>query len=282
MRDDYFKHLLGTRQEEKAAALKEQAGDFEEAVALYLKGGLPAKAAALLKAKHMLGDAAVVERVAAALTAAGMHDRSGELAEAVGQLQRALDSYVKGHAYRLAVDLARRHFAAQVVELQEAWGDWLAGNGQVDMAVNHYVEAACSGKAIEAALAARQWAKAAQFVETLDVDAGKPYFKRIARHYEESAQLDEAERFYVAAHAPKLAVEMYTKLSLWDKAHKLATSYMSEREVSMLYISQAQRMEASGKLKEAEQLYVKVRCSAFVEKKRRFENCAVYFAIQLS
>ena len=35
------------------------------------------------------------------------------------QLQRALDSYIKGHAYRKAVELARRAFPAQVVGLQE-------------------------------------------------------------------------------------------------------------------------------------------------------------------
>jgi intraflagellar transport protein 172 len=258
MREDYFAHLIATRQEEKAAQLKEQEGDFDKAIALYLKGGLPAKAATVIKQRNMLGDAALLERVAAALTTAGLHDRAGEFYEEMDQLQRGLDAYIKGHAYRQAVELARRNFPSQVVELQEQWGDWLVAQKQVDMAINHYIEAHASGKAIEAALSARQWQKAAQFVENLDSESARPYFKRIARHYEELRQLDEAEKYFVAAQAPKLAVEMYTKNSQWDKAHKLATSYMSEREVSMLYISQAQRMEAQGKLKEAEQLYVKV------------------------
>ena len=258
MRESYLSHLLSTRQEEKAAQLKEGEGDFDGAVALYLKGGLPAKAAGVIKTRNMMGDAALLERVAAALTGAGLHDRAGEFYEEMDQLQRALDSYIKGNGFRQAVELARRNFPSQVVELQEQWGDWLVASKQVDMAINHYIEANCSAKAIEACLAARQWQKAAQFVENLDSEAARPYLKRIARHYEEAKQLDEAERFYVAAAAPKLAVEMYTKAAMWDRAHKLATSYMSEREVSMLYISQAQRMEAQGKLKEAEQLYVKV------------------------
>jgi intraflagellar transport protein 172 len=167
-----------------------------------------------------------------------LHDRAGEFFEETGQLQRSLDSYIKGNAWRQAVELARRNFPSQVVDLQEAWGDWLVSQKQVDSAINHYIEANASSKAIEAAMTARQWAKAAQFAEILEPEVAKPYLKRVARQFEESKQLEEAERYYIAAAAPKLAVEMYTKASLWDKAHKLATSYMSEREVSMLYISQ--------------------------------------------
>jgi intraflagellar transport protein 172 len=258
MRDDYLAHLLSTRQEERAAQLKEQEGDYDKAIALYLKGGLPAKAANVIKSRNMFNDTSLLERVATSLTSAGLHDRAGELYEEMGQLQRGLDSYIKGHAFRQAVELSRRHFPSQVVELQESWGDWLVNQKQVDMAINHFIEANCSTKAIEAALSARQWQKAAQFAENLDLEAARPYYKRIARHYEQCKQLDEAEKYFIAAQSPKLAVEMFTKASLWDRAHKLATTYMSEREVSMLYISQAQRMEASGKLKEAEQLYVKV------------------------
>jgi intraflagellar transport protein 172 len=202
------------------------------------QGGLPAKAANVIKARNMFNDTSLLERVATSLTSAGLHDRAGELYEEMGQLQRGLDAYIKGHAYRQAVELARRHFPSQVVELQESWGDWLVSQKQVDMAINHFIEANASTKAIEAALSARQWQKAAQFAENLDLEAARPYYKRIARHYEQCKQMDEAEKYFIAAQAPKLAVEMFTKAALWDRAHKLATTYMSEREVSMLYISQ--------------------------------------------
>eukprot|EP00618_Florenciella_parvula_P017071 CAMPEP_0119543784 /NCGR_PEP_ID=MMETSP1344-20130328/54343_1 /TAXON_ID=236787 /ORGANISM="Florenciella parvula, Strain CCMP2471" /LENGTH=1740 /DNA_ID=CAMNT_0007588171 /DNA_START=113 /DNA_END=5335 /DNA_ORIENTATION=- len=258
MRQDYFQHLLDTRQEEKAAMFKENEQDYDKAISLYLQGGLPAKAANVIKTRNMMGNTQLLDRVATALTSAGLHDRAGEFYEEMDQLQRALDSYQKGNAYRQAVELSRRHFPSQVVELQEAWGDWLVSQKQIDMAINHYIEANCSTKAIEAALNARQWVKAAQFIENLDTESAKPYHKQLARHYEESKQLEQAEKFYVAAQATQLAVEMYTKNNLWEKAHKLATSYMSEREVGMLYISQAQRMEAQGKLKEAERLYLTV------------------------
>ena len=39
--------------------------------------------------------------------------------------QRALDSYVRGNAYRKAIDLARRQFPQHVVPLEEKYGDYL-------------------------------------------------------------------------------------------------------------------------------------------------------------
>lgn len=41
----YFEWLLETNQEEKAAEVKEVEGDYNQAIDLYLKGGLPARAA---------------------------------------------------------------------------------------------------------------------------------------------------------------------------------------------------------------------------------------------
>ena len=72
----------------------------------------------------------------------------------------------RGHVYRKALDLARRHFPAQVVPLEEEWGDWLMSQHQVDAAINHFIEAGCSMKAVEAALAARQWNKAAAILDS--------------------------------------------------------------------------------------------------------------------
>ena len=39
---------------------------------------------------------------------------------------------MKGQAFRRAVELARRAFPAEVVGLQERWGDWLVANKQVN------------------------------------------------------------------------------------------------------------------------------------------------------
>merc|ERR1711871_1144903 len=48
MRGAYFQYLLETSQEEAAAALKEKEGDYIQAINLYLKGGMPGKAALII------------------------------------------------------------------------------------------------------------------------------------------------------------------------------------------------------------------------------------------
>jgi intraflagellar transport protein 172 len=62
---------------------------------------------------------------------------------------------------RKAVELARVVSPASVITLEEEWGDWLASQKQMDAAINHFIEAGSTLKAIEAAIAARQFTKAA-------------------------------------------------------------------------------------------------------------------------
>ncbi len=45
MKKNYYTWLLETAQEEKAAEIKEEEGDYNTAIQLYLKGGIPARAA---------------------------------------------------------------------------------------------------------------------------------------------------------------------------------------------------------------------------------------------
>jgi intraflagellar transport protein 172 len=70
----------------------------------------------------------------------------GDFYERLNELQRALDSYIRGNAFRKAVELARKCFPFRVVELQEHWGDYLVSQKQIDMAINHYIEAKVSIK----------------------------------------------------------------------------------------------------------------------------------------
>lgn len=276
MRQSHFQYLLDSNQEEAAAALKEREGDFIQAINLFLKGGLPGRAANVILSNDIQQPAQLLETVAAALTRASMHDRAGDFYERLNDLPRALDCYIRGHAFRKAVDLARRSFPARVVELQELWGDHLVGLKQVDMAINHFIEAKVYQKAIEAALNARQYSRALQLVDVIDSDVSRPYYKQLARYYDEARQYDLAERCYVAADQPQMAVEMRTRLGHWEVAHKLAMSYMSEGEVGLLYINQAQKLEAQGRFREAEKLYLTVKerdlAINMYKKHRRFDD----------
>ena len=40
-----------------------------------------------------------------------------------------------------AVELSRVAFPREVVKLEEAWGDYLVSQKQLDAAINHYIEA---------------------------------------------------------------------------------------------------------------------------------------------
>jgi intraflagellar transport protein 172 len=123
----------------------------------------------------------IVERVCASLTKAGMFGVLGDVYEATAQHQRALEAYKKANAFNKAVDVCRAVFpnevridvmeqsaeicllnalcmhSSKVVPLEEAWGDFLVSQKQLDASINHYIEAGCNVKAIEASIQARQW-----------------------------------------------------------------------------------------------------------------------------
>lgn len=259
MRRAYFQYLLDTNQYENAAVLKATESDFTQAVDLFLKGGMPGKAAQVLLDHDIQQPMSLLDKVANALVRSGMHDIAGEFFERQNDLPRALESYIRGNAFRKAVDLARKSFPARVVELQEAWGDYLVSIKQIDMAINHYIEAKVNRKAIDAALNARQYSRALQLVDAIDRETARPFYRQLARHYEETRQYDLAQKCYVEGDQAQLAVEMHTKVGNWELAHSIAKKHMREEEVSMLYISQAQKLEAKGRLKDAEKLYLAVK-----------------------
>ena len=261
LKSNYFKWLTQTGQEEKAAEQMEREHDLVSAIHLFLKGGLPARAAAIVSRHESRENfqPQLLETIAAALFASGMYEKAGAFYERLDDPRRAMDAYRKGSAYGRAVDLSRRSFQGRdVVELEERWGDHLVASKNPDAAINHFTEAGAYIKAIQAAISCRQWPKAAQIVETLEPLDAKPYLLQLARHYETARNYEEAERFYLRGGSPQDAVEMYSKLNKWERAHRVATQHMTQAEVAMLYITQAHKLESAGKFKEAERLYVMV------------------------
>eukprot|EP00191_Tetraselmis_sp_GSL018_P001208 CAMPEP_0177614748 /NCGR_PEP_ID=MMETSP0419_2-20121207/22933_1 /TAXON_ID=582737 /ORGANISM="Tetraselmis sp., Strain GSL018" /LENGTH=1707 /DNA_ID=CAMNT_0019112051 /DNA_START=174 /DNA_END=5298 /DNA_ORIENTATION=- len=259
LKHNYYQWLLETGQEEEAAAVKEKEGDALGAISLYLKGGLPAKAAHVVISNPSSYDPAMLDSISSALQRAGMSERAGEFFEHQRRYREALEAYRNGHAYRRAVDLARREFPGEVIQLEEEWGDWLMASKQVDAAINHFIEAGKNVKAIEAALECRQWAKAAGIIDNQDRNTALPFYKRIARHYDEARQWEEAERYYIKAGLASDAVEMYVRAGKWEAAHKVAMGYLTDSEVHVLYTKRARELEAQHKFKEAEKMYLTVK-----------------------
>ncbi|MEQ2313666.1 hypothetical protein AMECASPLE_004402, partial [Ameca splendens] len=260
LRGNYYQWLTETGQDEKAGEVKESEGDFQAAIKLYLKAGLPAKAARLaISCPEISSSTETVSRIAASLIKGELYDRAGDLYEKARNNQRALECYCKGGAFRKAVELARVAFPAEVVKLEEAWGDYLVQQKQMDAAINHFIEAGCSLKAIEAAIAARQWKKAVHILELQEDASAEKFYVKIAQHYASIQDYEVAEQLFVKGGRIKDAVDMYTAAGRWEEAHKLAVKCMTEEEVSALYVSRAQELEKDGKFKEAERLFATVK-----------------------
>lgn len=260
LRDEYFQYLVNSGQEEIAGNLKEKEGDYSRALQLYLKGGFPSRAADLVLKQGLTRDQKLIEAIATALDRSQAFEKCGDFLESLRIFNRALEEFRRGHAYNKAVELARREFPSQVKQLHEEWGDYLDSHKRYDDAANHYIQALAYLKAINAAIEAGQWTKAMQIVSSsaLNSKEAQPLYLRIAAQMEKTKKYDDAEAYYIKAESAPKAVQMYMLASMWEKGHKLARTYMPEKDVTALYIDQAQAMEMQGKVKEAEKLYITV------------------------
>ncbi|KAG7280372.1 hypothetical protein CRUP_022200 [Coryphaenoides rupestris] len=146
----------------------------------------------------------------------------------------------------------------------------------MDAAINHFIEAGSSTKAVEAAIGARQWKKAVHILELQEDSSFGKYYLKIAQHYASVQDYQVAERLYVKGGHIKDAIDMYTVCGHWEDAHKLAVECMSEDQVSALYLSRAHDLERDGKFKEAERLFAAVKqpdlAITMYKKKRMFED----------
>lgn len=78
LRRSYYSYLMDTNQNEKAAEVKESEGDITGAVNLYLKAGLPAKAAWLAMSRdELLSNQDIMSRITAALIKGEFYERVG-------------------------------------------------------------------------------------------------------------------------------------------------------------------------------------------------------------
>lgn len=108
--------------------------------------------------QELINNSELVNRIANALIKGDMYERvsciaayvnssshclhqAGDLYEKINKYPDALQCYRKGENYRRCVELARYAFPAEVVKLEEEWGDYLVQQKQLDAAINHFIEA---------------------------------------------------------------------------------------------------------------------------------------------
>lgn len=76
LRRDYYQWLLDTQQEEKAGEVQEGQGDYLAAISLYLRAGLPAKAARLVMSRdELLTNMDVIDRISTALIRGELYEQ---------------------------------------------------------------------------------------------------------------------------------------------------------------------------------------------------------------
>eukprot|EP00662_Eupelagonemidae_sp_cell21_P042803 gene42803-24632_t len=75
-------------------------------------------------------------------------------------------------------------------------------------------------------------------------------------HYEGMRQFSEAETFYVKAGLPKVVVEMYVTEDMWEPAAIAAKAYLTEQQMTEVYVARAAQREEMGELDDAGRLYV--------------------------
>ncbi|KAK6114288.1 hypothetical protein QQG55_55400 [Brugia pahangi] len=255
----YYRYLFDTGQDGKAAQISERDGDLLVAIELYLKAGLIIQAARiLLQNSKLLFKDDLVQSVITALIQSDQFEKAGELFEAIKNFEQSLENYQKGKSYAKAIQLARIHFPEKVISLEEDWGDYLIAEGNYDAAINHFLESGKTAKALEASIKAKQWSRAAQIVDVIeDSELAKRYYGKIADHHASIGDLERAEMLYIEAKMHREAIEMYNKASRWADSYRLATEFMGV-ESDQMYEELAQTMENSGRLKDAEQLYIAI------------------------
>lgn len=164
----------------------------------------------MLHREELLSDAEAVHQVVTALQRCNMYVQVGEVYQATGKADRALEFYRKGHSYAKAIDLARHSFPGEVILLEELWGDHLMTTHRPEQAIAHYIEAGKMTTALRAAIDARQWEKAADILEVVGESNVEPeHFQMLGRYYATTRAYEKAEKFFIRGNLPMEVVQMY-------------------------------------------------------------------------
>ncbi|CAG9856074.1 unnamed protein product [Phyllotreta striolata] len=260
LKDEHVSLLMQSGQYEKIGRILEDEGKHEEALNMYLKSNKLLRIPNLLnKQPRLLDDHAVIAGVLKNLIKQELFEPAADIYEKLDKPDLAMECYRKGKVWNKALDLARTVSPDKVVRLEEEWGDSLVETKQMDAAISHYIEAGCTIKALNAAVAARQWKKAVHIIKVIDdADTVRKYYEIIAHHFSSVKEFTTAEKLYSACGMYKEAVDMYNEAGQWEKAHAIASKYLENEEVSDMYSKHAEELEEAGKYREAEKLYLQI------------------------
>lgn len=258
----YLDYLIDTNQEAEAGLLMERKGRYEEAIRWYIKSGRAIQAANLIfelsSTTSVKLNRGLVEDVVREMKNCRFYEEAGRLCETpqISDLNQAYLLYLEGKCFAQAIELARTEFPEEVVKLEEQFGNWLLNEGRdPSSAVNHFVEAGRIDRAVEAAIAANHFDKAAELVSILD-HVPTHLGRQLANYYKSRAKIDAALDIYINCGCIQDAITLLNETNQYQKGYKLARRYMDANEAKEMYENLAQNSERQGKLKEAEKIYI--------------------------
>ena len=265
LEQEYYDYLMKNGREFEAGQICERKGDHLNAVKLYLKSSRVLDASRLIfscwKKGISLPDE-ILRQIVDHLKRNGFYEEAGYFYEQnVLNLENnnelALECYKKGALFDLAIELSRKRFPMTVVTLEEEYGDYLVGKNDFERAVNHYIESGSNEKALNCALKAHDYEKAAELALVLGSELRPEICKKIADHYLKS-DLEMAIKLYLNAGFINEVVKLLNEQKQFTRAFKLAkeTMSMSEEDTKEMFLRIATQFEADGKLKDAEKIYL--------------------------
>ena len=144
-----------------------------------------------------------------------------------------------------------------MISLEESWGDHLMSIHKPDMAVSHYIEAGQMSVALKAAIDAQQWQRAADIIDVVGEDnVPAEHYSLLGRYYASIKMYDPAEKFFTLAKLPVEVIKMHVAAGNWKRAYKVGKEFLAEEERQAFFIAEGNQLEANGRYREAEQLYL--------------------------
>lgn len=259
----YSKWLMETGQEADAGALKEKAGQIAEAVKLYQKSGRIVQAARVVmdhwKRSQSMFSPTLTESILKDLKDSAFHMEAGQFYEKVmSDKSAALDCYIKAKSFEQAIELARKEFPDEVVNLESKFGEYLLTEARdPGSAVSHLIEAGKTLRALEAAIQANQFDRAAEISSVLE-KVPPVYGKQIAEYYASRNDMDAAMEVLISCGLIRDALTLLNSKGQYNRSFKLARKFMSDDEAVDMMVTIASKLEEEEKYKEAEKVYLTI------------------------
>lgn len=250
----------------EAGQICESKGDFTKAVKLYLKSSRVLDAFRLIFScwkKNFSFPDEILEQTVESLKRNQFYEEAGYFYEQnILNLtnkndELALECYKKGNLFDLAIELSRKKFPMEVVSLEEEYGDYLVSRNDYERAIVHYIESGSNQKALNCALKAHDYEKAAELAFVLGSELRPEICKKIADHYLKF-DLETAIKLYLNAGFINEAVKLLNEQKQFTRAFRLVKEAMSmsEEDTIEMFLKIGTQFEAEGKLKDAEKIYL--------------------------